>query len=277
MIEAVEVSPASDWCQRWKDGTHSWRHRSEGGFDRDRYTVAAIDELKAEEFVVRHHYSRSYPAAKLRWGLLDETRLVGALVLSMPMSNKVLTNPFPDLEPSVESAELGRLILLDECPPNSETWFIARCFEEAAAIGIRGVVSFADPVPRVVAGELLFPGHIGITYQAKNAVMTGRSWPQTMTILRDGTTLSKRAKQKVRKQERGHGHVERKLIAAGARPMRAGEKPSVWLAEAIDAVGATKLRHRGSYRYCFALGNPTQRRRVRIHGTPLPYPKERDA
>lgn len=277
MTDALEVSPASDWCQRWNDGHHSWRHRSEGGFDRDRYTVEAINEDTAEEFVIAHHYSRSYPAAKLRWGLFEQDALLGVLVLSMPMSNKVLTNPFPELEPSVESAELGRLVLVDSAPSNAETFFIARCFEEAAAAGIRGVVSFADPVPRLVGGELLFPGHIGTIYQASNAVMTGRSWPQTMTILRDGTTLNKRAKQKVRKQERGHAHVERKLVAHGARPMRAGEKPAVWLAEAIAAIGGTSLRHRGSYRYCFAIGTRSQRRRVRIHGAPLPYPKERDA
>jgi hypothetical protein len=45
--------------------------------------------------------------------------------------------------------------------------------------GVRGVVSFSDPVPRrTAAGDLVFPGHIGTIYQASNAGYLGRTTPR---------------------------------------------------------------------------------------------------
>lgn len=273
----AELLPASDFCQRWTDRQHSWRHRSDGGFDPARYTVEPVDELTAKGYIVRHHYSASYPSAKWRFGLFDSGELVGALVYSIPMQDAVLTNPFPELEPTVESIELGRLVLADEVPANGESWFVARCGEEAAARGVRGVVSFSDPLRRIVDGRLTCPGHIGVVYQASNALYTGRGAPQTMTILPTGEVLNNRAKSKVRGQEMGHEHVERKLVTLGARPMRAGEKPAAWLARAMDDVGVVRVRHRGNFRYCFTLGTRSQRRAVRLGRPSLPYPKELDA
>ena len=93
------VSLASEWCQRWAGGAHSWRHRSQGGFDQDRYHVTTIDEMVAKRFVVANHYSGTYPAALGRWGLWEgERRLVGVAVLAVPMNTAVLTNVFPGLE-----------------------------------------------------------------------------------------------------------------------------------------------------------------------------------
>lgn len=269
--------PASEFCQRWTDRRHSWRHTSDGGFDPARYTVEPIDQLTAKGYIVRHHYSASYPSDKYRFGLYEAGELVGVLVYSIPVQNLVLTNAFPELVPSVESVELGRLVLAERVPANGESWFVARCGEEAAARGVRGVVSFSDPLRRIVDGRLTCPGHIGIVYQASNAIFTGRGAPQTMTILPTGEVLNNRAKSKIRGQEQGHEHVERKLVALGARPLRAGEKPAEWLARAMDDVGVVRLRHRGNFRYCFALGTRAQRRAVRIAGLSLPYPKELDA
>jgi hypothetical protein len=89
----VELAVASPWCQRWRSGRHSWRHRSEGGFDRDRYVVRGIPESDARDFILRHHYSRSMPAARFTYGLHDlaeDGSLVGAAVLSVPVRAEVL-------------------------------------------------------------------------------------------------------------------------------------------------------------------------------------------
>lgn len=275
----TEINPASDRCQRWNDGGHTWRHTSEGGFDPSRYTVEPIDDdTTAKTFVTGHHYSGTYPAAKLRYGLYEQGRqLVGVLVFGIPTSTRALTLPFPDLEPYVESIELSRLVLLDKVPANAESWFIARCFANAAAHGIRGVVSFADPVPRIVDGQVLFPGHVGTIYQASNAILCGRGTARTLTLLPDGTVLSARAMQKVRGQERGHDHVERRLRGHGAPIMLAGEQPAAWLTRALDDVGARKVRHRGNWRYCFPIGTRSQRRHVTL-GLPRTdtYPKTPD-
>lgn len=272
-----ELNPASDFCQRWNNRQHSWRHRSDGGFDRDRYTVEPIAEQVAKDFVVRHHYSGTYPASIQRYGIFDGNVLGGVLVFGAPVQTKALTIPFPELDPFRESCELSRLVMLDELPANSESFFVARCFEEAAARGMRGVVSFADPVPRVVGGRVLFPGHVGTIYQSLNAKFCGRGTARTLTLLPDGTVFNHRAEQKVRSQERGHEYVERNLIELGARPMRAGEKPTEWLAAALEDIGVTKLRHRGNLRYCFPIGSKAQRRQVRIALPHSSYPKQRDA
>lgn len=269
---AAEVSPASDWCQRWRDGGHTWRHRSEGGFDRARYHVAAVGEKAAKSFVERHHYSGSYPSARLRFGIYEADDLVGVAVLGVPMQAAVLTNVFPQLEACYESVELSRLVLLDRVPANAESWFLTRAFRLAAAEGVAGVVAFADPAPRRTASGLLFPGHVGITYQAKNATYCGRSTARTLRILPDGSTLSDRALSKVRNDERGRAYVERLLRRHGAPTPRAGETGAAWLDRALPAVPLTRVRHRGCHRYAFAL-----RRRVRVALPAGRYPKAPDA
>lgn len=280
MKPLVEIPTSSAACQRWAGGQHSWRHTSEGGFDPARYEVEQLDEATAKAFVTGHHYSGTYPAASQRYALVDvcddHRSVVGVLVLGIPTSKRVLTGPFPGLEPYVESLELSRLVLHDAVPANAESWFIAQCFQTAANRGVRGIVSFADPVPRIVDQRILFPGHVGTIYQATNAAYAGRGTPRTLTLLPDGTVLSARAMQKVRAQERGHRHVEELLIGWGAPAPRAFADPARWLIDALAVIGATKMRHRGNHRYCFRLGTPAQRRRVHLDLPTFPYPKTPD-
>lgn len=271
----AEVMPSSEWCQRWRNGTHRWRHLREGGFDARRYEVAPVDEQAAKSYVVRHHYSRSYPAARLRYGLFERGRLCGVLVLGVPMQASVLTNVFPRLEPFYESLELSRLVLADRVPANGETWFMARAFRHAAREGVAGLVCFADPVGRIARGRLVFPGHVGVCYQAHNAVYLGRSTPRTLVVLPDGTTLSARARQKVVAQERGHEYVEQLLVRHGARPLDRYDDPARWLAEALTTVGATRLRHGGCHRYGFRLGAAARRIHLPVPN-PSAYPKRVD-
>jgi hypothetical protein len=271
------VAPASDWCQRWNDRQHSWRHVAEGGFDQRRYEVAAIDEVTAKRYVVANHYSGTYPSALSRYGLFESDRLVGVLVLSAPSQAKVLTNVYPDLEPYYESKELGRLVLEDEVPGNGETFFIAQAFRLDADRGLRGVVSFADPVPRRVGGDMLFPGHIGTIYQAGNAEFLGRATARLLTLLPDGTTLNARARQKVVAGERGRQYTIDRLVEWGASSPARSTDMSRWLTSALAGVGATRLRHGGNFRYGFRVGRTkAEKRRVRIAIPAGPYPKQRD-
>jgi hypothetical protein len=67
--------------------------------------VAQIGKAMAREFTVRHHYSATFPATKLHYGLFERAGriplLVGVVALGMPMRNLVLTNVFPHLVPSL--------------------------------------------------------------------------------------------------------------------------------------------------------------------------------
>lgn len=267
----------NDLCQRWQHGQHSWRHRSDGGFDRARYEVAPITVDVAEPFVLAHHYSGSFPSDKASYGLYLGDRLVGVAVLSVPTNTRALTNVFPDLVPFYESIELGRFVLLDEVPANGESFFLGQVFRLAGSQGFRGVLSMSDPLPRRnAAGRLVIPGHVGLIYQATNARYIGRSTAGTIYVLPDGTVFNRRTAQKVRSQERGHVYAERILEDLGARPMATAQAPAAWLAQALDDVGARRVRHRGNHRFAFALGTPAERRRVIIALEHRPYPKTTD-
>jgi hypothetical protein len=270
-------------CMRWAPGrTQTWRRPEDGGFDASRYAVAPISEPAARQFVTARHYAGdSWPSARLRYGLFDTAagrNLVGAAVLGIPVAGAVLTGVFPGLAPYEESLELSRFVLSEQVPSNGETWFLARAFALAAADGIQGVVSFADPVPRLREdGTQVKPGHVGLIYAASGAIYTGRGTPRTLKLLRDGTVLSERALQKVRRQERGHEYVERLLVAHGARPPRAGQAPAAWLAEALDSAGIRRLRHQGNHRYAFRLGlSRRARAAVPVALPALPRPRKPD-
>ena len=278
-----EIAVSHGVCQRWRHRRHSWRRTSEGGFDPDRYVVAPVDEAASRAFVIEHHYARSFPAAILNVGLFDRTtegapghpgRHVGSLVLSVPVQAAVLTGVLPDLEPYRESAEVGRLVLLDECPSNSETFFMARALRIAAELGIVACIAFSDPVARrnALTGEIVLPGHVGIVYRAASAAYTGRTAPASRLLLPDGSILNNRSVQKVRAQERGAAGVERRLVALGAAPRPDGDDPAVWLRDALRAVRAHRFRHPGLHRYVLVTPRARGHRGARIAIATQPYP-----
>jgi hypothetical protein len=212
--------------QRWRNGSHSWRHISEGGFDQNRYGVADLDERAAADFVRQHHYAASWPSTRFRFGMYDlraaeGPSLVGVIAIGVPMSNHVLTKPFPGLLPNVQSVELQRLILLDEVLANGESWFGAEVFRLIAERDVRGIVTFADPMPRwkrTASGvELIKPGHCGGIYQCLNFAYLGRATRRNLVLLPDATVLSARAIAKVTGGERGRAGVTNRLVALVSR------------------------------------------------------------
>ncbi|MFD8049481.1 hypothetical protein [Streptomyces sp. Tu102] len=256
----------------------------DGGFDRRNYRVDHIaDEEPAKSFVLAHHYSRSWPSVSAQFGLYDVSsgrrQLCGVAVFGVPVSRAVLTRPFPTLRPYTQALVCSRFVLLDECPANAESFFLARCMDALLDDGVRGIVSFADPVPRRTAsGQLVMPGHVGTIYAATNAVYSGRATARTVKLLPDGTVFHDRAAQKIRHQEQGHQYAEAQLIALGAPVPRAGCNPAVWLREALVAVGARNVRHRGAHRYVWRLGRSRREREQIKLGLPVqrPYPKQPD-
>jgi len=266
-------------CQRWNEQLPLWQPGDvDGRFQPRSYTVAEIAHKPAREFVLTHHYSGSFPSATVCYGLVRGGSLVGVAVYSMPTQSAVLTNALPELRPNSESLELGRFVLLDPEPGNAESWFLARCHEQLLARGVVGVVSFSDPVPRTLAdGRQVSPGHVGIIYQATNARYTGRSTAGIEWVLQDGVIVTRRAVQKVRSRDQGHGYVERLLTDRGAAPLQDGDDPKLWLTAALDAAGARAVRHAGKHRYVFQLGATARARaQVRVALPALPYPKQPD-
>jgi hypothetical protein len=121
LLPAAEVNPASGTCQRWSGGTHRWRRRRDGGFDRSRYRAARIDNAVAKRVVEREHYLHTFPAARLSWGLYEGHQLLGVAVFGVPSHPAVVRNVFPDLQPYHESLVLSRFVLVDAVPANGES------------------------------------------------------------------------------------------------------------------------------------------------------------
>lgn len=254
--------------QRWHQGRASYRPAGEVIRTSD-YDVAEIaaDSI-AKAFVLRHHYSGTYPAARFRFGLYRRGELAGVAVFSVPCHAAVLTNVFPgDFR---DSAELGRFVLLDEVPGNGETWFLARCFEQLRG-RLVGVVSYSDPCPRTAAdGSIVFPGHVGTIYQAFNGAYLGRGRARTLRLLMDGRVFSERAITKIRAQDRGWRYAAARLEAAGAAPL-GSLTPSEWLATWLPRV-TRPLKSLGNHRYAWGL----TRRAQRALPASRPFPKQID-
>ncbi|WP_256252296.1 hypothetical protein [Streptomyces sp. yr375] len=87
-------------------------------------------------------------AAKETSGLFNvaqgEPRLSGVALFGLSVGRAVLERASPDLEANVAALECSCFVLLEECPGNAESWFLARCFDELLASGVRGVASFVD-------------------------------------------------------------------------------------------------------------------------------------
>ena len=246
--------------QRWWRRRSSWVAPARGVVDTGRYDIDRVDTAAAKRFVVEHHYSASFPASRFTYGLTDrhDGELVGVAVFGIPSSARVLTNAFPDLAPYDESLEPSRVVLLDGVAYNAESWFVAACHHDLVGRGVRGVVTFADPLPRyTLDGRLVVPGHAGIIYQALNMRLAGRTAAQTLMLLPDATVLHNRAAQKIRSRSRGHRYAEDLLIRLGAPPVDPGD-PAGWLTAALQTVGARRVRHPGNLRYTLQLGRRRQ-------------------
>lgn len=262
-------------CQRWNDGRDTRRPAGEP-IRTSEYEVAEIDESIAKAFVTTHHYSKSYPAARFRHGLMHHGELVGAAVFSQPFVEEAITGMLPTIAPD-DGVELGRFVLRDEVPGNGETWFLARCFELLRG-KVRGVVSFADPYPRSrLDGTIVFPGHVGTIYQALNGNYHGITERRTIRLLPDATCFSNFASGKIRRGLRGGRAAAGALVRFGADPLPEGagkEERIAWLELWRDAL-TRPVRHQGNHRYSWRIDAVPKSDRV--HGPARAYPKKRAA
>jgi hypothetical protein len=249
--------------QRWNSGSASYRPAGSVIRTTD-YSVCEILEDVAKAFIVKHHYSGTYPAARRRFGLYEHATLVGVAVFSHPCNEKTITNVFK-CGRAADGLELGRFVLLDSVPANGESWFLARCRETLRADYV-GVVSFSDDTPRVTtAGETCFAGHIGTIYQASNASFLGRGTARTLRLLPDGKVLSDRTIQKIRSGERGQAYAIDILRSYGAAPIDGDS--THWLTTWLPRLTRT-IKHPGNLKYAWSFS-----KRVKLES--LAYPKWR--
>lgn len=286
-------------CQRWGRRSCSWRPGQEI-FDPARYGVEVIPgDADAKAFISEHHYSGSYPAARLRVGLYrlmghERPQLVGVAVFSVPSNAATVPAylpqctarslakldaqglPWPDGVRG-EGVELGRLVLLDEVPGNGETWFLARAFEalRSEKPHVRGVLSYSDPVPRRTSeGAVIMPGHVGTIYQALNGFYAGRGKRKKLRLLPGGVVLEERALSKIRGEEQGIDYACRQLGEGTGVWRRAHEDARAYVKRALASPRIRVVEHPGNHAYVWAFhrGLRAELRRRAL----TDYPKEVD-
>jgi len=258
--------------QRWRDGRVRMVGPA-GPFDPAPLAVRVLEEREARPFVLDHHYSGTFPAARLSVGLLRNSHLVGVAIFSVPMNNRAV--PFwTGLEQPNAGAELGRLVLLDDVPDNAESWFMARAFTALRQTKpeIEAVLSYSDPVARLGAGgELVKPGHVGKVYQALSAVYRGLSGQRTSYWTPAGEHVSGRALSKIRLGERGADYAAETLLLAGAHARQPFEPGAEWLARLSAEGWLRRSRHPGNHAYVFPLTKRAKGRARRFKR--LDYPQ----
>jgi len=111
--------------------------------------VAPIPIPEAKAFCLKWHYSDIFPPhCLLALGYRDEKGLAGVALWgwgTRPLHT--IRKLFPSLG-TADYRELNRLCLRDECPRNSESWFLARCAEwfRVHQPGIKLLFSWADGI-----------------------------------------------------------------------------------------------------------------------------------
>ena len=137
-------------------------------------TVRKIPSSIGKDFIKKHHYSHGVHNGPMCYGLFDsEESLVGVCAFATPCSENVCSSVFgTELKRSV--TELHRLVLLDEVPKNSESFFISKSLMllKKDRPNYSAVLSFADSTE----------GHLGIIYQASNFLYTGTSGKATFYL-----------------------------------------------------------------------------------------------
>ena len=246
--------------QRWHRRRASYRPAGEP-FDPTRCTVVPIEEGDAKHFVLMHHYSGTYPAARFRAGVFvkepfQRERLAGVGVFSVPMNQRVIPSYFPALAPN-EGVELGRFVLDDSLAANAETWALARMRRllRQALPEVRGIVAYCDPIERRdECGELVKRGHVGTIYKAGNALYRGRSSARTLWLSPGGASFADRTLAKVRRGETGERYALEHLAALGAPRRRAGEGGAAYIRRLQDEGWLRRLQHPGNFVFTWPEG-----------------------
>lgn len=198
------------------------------------YRVEKIPTVLGKEFVKKYHYSHGIHNGPMCYGLLNGNDLIGVLAFATPCSEAVCASVF-GIEHKRSVTELHRLVLLDEVPKNAESWFISRVLRQFKKDrpNYNAVLSFADATQ----------GHIGVIYQATNAIYAGTSGKATFYLDPDGRLRHPR--------QNGHNISKEEAKERGWKP----------------------VKREGKHRYLYLLGNNKKDLLSKVLLPSLPYPK----
>lgn len=286
LLSSLEQNGMANVSQRWKAEIDSYVP-AEGGraFKPADYTVAQIrktttkDGLEpgAKEFVLKNHYSGSFPQWTCGAGLFHGTPLVGAATYG---NGPPQAAGKPSLYAGLghrDIAELKRFVLLPDVPGRAETWFLARANQiardhyERRGDTLQLLLSYSDPVPRLSAtGKTTMPGHIGNIYQASNALYIRPAEAKNLYLTPQGYAPDPRMISKIESLDRANAQTgargaQRRLIeeyAPGFEGRRRGESYKRWTERVLRSQHFRTLRHPGNLVYAWAFGSKRERSRI---------------
>ena len=128
------------------------------------------------------------------------------------------------------------------------------------------------PCPRPSFNRIIFPGHVGIVYQAKNACYTGRSRARSLCLTRSGAVLSDRALSKLRADDNDARHVYARLREYGAPALKVGESGARYLERALleGPFRKNPAPRQSPLRALALVPRPAPQDRRGVSGPPLP-------
>jgi hypothetical protein len=202
------------------------------------YRVEKLQASIGKEFVKKYHYSHGIHNGPMCYGLFNKDELIGVCAFATPSSENVCASVF-GVEYKRSVTELHRLVLLDEAPKNSESWFIVRALKKLKEDRpyYDAVLSFADATE----------GHRGVIYQATNAIYSGTSGKATFFLDQTGRLRHPR--------QNGINITKEEAESRGWKP----------------------VKREGKHRYLYLLPNDRIHKKEllkRLLLKPLPYPKD---
>ena len=132
---------------------------------KDRYHVKSIKSVETYDWLLYKHYAKRIPSISWSFGLFDNS-LQGVCTFGKPPSPS-LCDGICGKKYSDKVYELNRLVINDECPKNTASYFISKCLKMLPNDLI--LVSYADTDM----------DHVGKVYQATNWIYTGLSDKRT--------------------------------------------------------------------------------------------------
>jgi len=154
------------------------------GFNPTRYKVAPILFHQGKLFVERWHYTHAIGIAEFLVGMFHETTLVGVITFGHP-SGRTVASSILQGGTNKEVWELRRMVLLDSCPRNSESWLIAKAIKllKQQCPHVLILIAFAD----------CNVGHTGLVYKASSWLPYGQTAQEWHYITNIGIYVNKRA------------------------------------------------------------------------------------
>ena len=137
------------------------------------YTVELVDRHAVRDFIEQHHYSHNINGlmSSYCFAMYDQQQqMVGAMIYG----KLGMANAWKKYGDSIDEVmELRRLVLVDDTPKNSESYFIGRTLRWLKVnTAVTTIVSYADPNY----------GHSGVIYRATNFEHAGMTAPGKVII-----------------------------------------------------------------------------------------------